>query len=244
MYQKLQSNLLYTCNRRQVTLKGMPCLQSHLAAEAGAVHFQAMATDIDRLNVAGPTSPALSASVNYSSVHTINDMSMCSSPASMQEGSCHSTPTSKRQRLTPLEVPEFTTSDFHSAQHHRLADSGHPDSDQHLESTPNTQRHRDAQNKPPVSPSDPCYGMDLRKAALLRSLMLATDGPSAGDQGQSHGKGKSKNSKRVPRVMAVQSADSASMDLDSRSDRSSVSPDTAASKILLTQKAQTTHNAM
>ena len=194
-----------------------------------------MATDIDRLNMAGPASP-----VNHSSsMHTANDVSMCSSSPGMHDDSCQlSTPTSKRQRLSPLEVPDFPIPDLRSAQPHRLSDSGHMNVGQIQppHGAPQAQRFKDMHDKPPLSPNDPCFGMDLRKAALLRSLMLATDGcTSIAEHSKAHSaqKGKRK-SRHLHKVKPSHDGDNASMETDCRSDRSSASPDTAASKSMAT----------
>ena len=193
-----------------------------------------MATDIDRLNMTCPASPANSASMHHSSdVHSANDTSMCSG-AIVSDNCQLSTPTSKRQRLSPLEVPDFSAQEACSAQLHRLSDTGSNDV-QPFQATPQAQRFRDMYDKPPVSPNDPCFGMDLRKAALLRSLMLATDGPASAHQkpkaqGSALRKGKLEQTQKL---MPVPSTDSASMDVDCKSDRSSVSPDTASSSVLM-----------
>lgn len=83
--------------------------------------------------------------------------------------------------------------------------------------------------------------MDLRKAALLRSLMLATEGPTSCGIPQhkrqisaQKGKGKAKGKMtQMQRMMPAPSTDSASMEVDCMSDRSSVSPDTASSNVFL-----------
>ena len=193
-----------------------------------------MATDIDRLNMAGPSSPV---SMNHSSsMHTANDASMRSSSVDMHDdGHMLSTPTSKRQRLSPLEVPEVDGVDLRGAALHRLSDSVHMN-DSYLPAhsvTPHTQRFRDAHEKPPVSPSDPCYsGMDLRKAALLRSLMLATEGQAGGSErskASSTTATASRRSQRLKKSAGPQPAGSASMEMYCGSNRSSISPDTATS---------------
>ncbi len=214
------------------------------AAQAGPVALQAMATDIDRLNMAGPASPAQTVSMNHSSDrHKANDASLCSSGVGMNDDSCQlSTATSKRQRLSPLEVPEFPISDLCNDQPHRLSESGHMNGSHHMQSphgTPQAQRFKDMYDKPPVSPNDPCFGMDLRKAALLRSLMLATEAPTSEAEhsriqavaAAKKGKRKTKQVSKLT-VLPVHNTDIASMDLDCKSDRSSVSPHTASSSVL------------
>ena len=194
-----------------------------------------MATDIVRLNMAGPASPA-AVSINHSSsMQTTNDTSMRSSPMEMHDDSCQVvTPTSKRQKLPPLEVPDIVGPTLRSGQIHRLSDSGHiSDTCMMHTATPQAQRCKDTHDKPPLSPSDPCYGMDLRKAALLRSLMLATGGAA---DGLERSKVKSvtnvrvsRRSKRLQESRPPYPSDSASMETDCASNRSSMSPDTASS---------------
>lgn len=195
-----------------------------------------MATDIVRLNMAGPASPAPAVSMNHSSsMQTTHDTSMRSSPMEMHDDSCQvATPTSKRQKLPPLEVPEVGGPTSRSGQPHRLSDSGHiSDTCIVHTATPQAQRFKDTHEKPPLSPSDPCYGMDLRKAALLRSLMLATEGSA---NGSVRSKVKSvtnarvsRRSKRLQESRPPYPSDSASMEMDCASNRSSMSPDTASS---------------
>ena len=199
-----------------------------------------MATDIDRLNMTGPASPAHPASINHSSsVQTANDTSMRSSSMEMHDDTCQlSTPTSKRQRLSPLELPDTSAPDSRSAQLHRLSDSNHSHDSALAQSyavTPQAQRFKDSLDKPPVSPSDPCYGMDLRKAALLRSLMLATEGPTGALERSKANNSTLKSGRRSRRLQQSkqpQLTDSASMEMDCSSSRSSMSPDTASSNHL------------
>ena len=197
--------------------------------------LQAMATNIVRLNMAGPGSPAPAVSMNHSSsMQTTNDTSMRSSSIEMHDDGCQiATPTSKRQKLPPLEVPDIGGPTLRN-QPHRLSDSGHiSDTCMVHTATPQAQRFKDTHDKPPLSPSDPCYGMDLRKAALLRSLMLATEGSASGSQ---RNKVKtvttgriSRRSKRLQDSRPPDPSDSASMEMDCMSNRSSMSPDTASS---------------
>lgn len=202
---------------------------------------QAMATDIVRLNMAAPASPAPAVSMNHSSsMQTANDISMRSSSVEMFDDGCHlATPTSKRQHLS-VEVPDVVGPDLRSAQPHRLSDSNHISNGmvQPHSMTPQAQRFKDTHDKPPLSPSDPCYGMDLRKAALLRSLMLATEGTASASKSecskmQTVAKSKaSRKSKRLQETRLQHPSDSASMDMDCISNRSSTSPDTASSNLV------------
>lgn len=201
---------------------------------------QAMATDIDKLNMTGPASPAHPASINHSSsMQTANDTSMRSSSMEMHDDGCQlSTPTSKRQRLSPLELPDNFAPDSRSAQLHRLSDSNHSNDSAAAQSyavTPQAQRFKDSLDKPPVSPSDPCYGMDLRKAALLRSLMLATEGPTGAlerSKASNSTLQTGRRSRRLQESRQPHPTDSASMEMDCSSNRSSMSPDTASSNHL------------
>ena len=190
--------------------------------------------------MAGPTSPVYTVSLHHSSgMQTTNDASMCSSVRGLHDEV--STPTSKRQRLSPLEVPDISASDLGSSRPHRLSDNGNMSASYHMQSphgTPQAQRVTDVLDKPPLSPNDPCLGMDLRKAALLRSLMLATEG-SAGTPACEiqHSKPKAaKKGKWKPKqscnLLPACASGADSMDLDGKSDRSSASPDTASSVIL------------
>ena len=202
---------------------------------------QAMATDIVRLNMAAPASPPPAVSMNHSSsMQTANDASMRSNSVEMFDDSCQTaTPTSKRQHLS-LEVPDVAGPDLRSAQPHRLSDRNHISRGMvHPHTlTPQAQRFKDTHDKPPLSPSDPCYGMDLRKAALLRSLMLATEGTaSASNSEQSKARTvtrpkASRKSKRLQESRPQHPCDSASMDMDCISTRSSMSPETASSSFL------------
>ncbi|KAL3140278.1 hypothetical protein ABBQ38_004546 [Trebouxia sp. C0009 RCD-2024] len=203
---------------------------------------QAMATDIVRLNMAAPASPPPAVSMNHSSsMQTANDASMRSSSVEMLDDSCQiATPTSKRQHLS-LELPDAAGPDVRSAQPHRLSDSSHISNGMvrpHT-MTPQAQRFKDTHDKPPLSPSDPCYGMDLRKAALLRSLMLATEGTTSASNSEriktrTVTKPKaSRKSMRLQESRPQHPSDSASMDMDCISNRSSMSPDTASSNFLL-----------
>lgn len=196
-----------------------------------------MATDIDKLNMTVPPSPATSVSMYHSDMQTASNTSM-NSGAVHDDSSRLSTPISKRQRLSPLELPDFPAQEPCSAQAHRLSDDGR----HHMQSphdTPQAQRLKDAHDKPPVSPNDSCFGMDLRKAALLRSLMLATEGPTScaipqhkRQNSAQKGKGKAKGKlTQMQRMMPAPTTDSASMEVDCMSDRSSVSPDTASSNV-------------
>lgn len=208
-------------------------------AETVFTDIQAMATDIDKLNMTVPPSPATSVSMYHSDMQTASNTSM-NSGAMHDDSSRLSTPTSKRQRLSPLELPDFPAQEPCSAQAHRLSDDGR----HHMQSphdTPQAQRLKDAHDKPPVSPNDSCFGMDLRKAALLRSLMLATEGPTSCAIPQhkrqisaQKGKGKAKGKlTQMQRMMPAPTTDSASMEVDCMSDRSSVSPDTASSNVFV-----------
>ena len=195
-----------------------------------------MATDIVRLNMAGPASPAPAVSMNHSgSMQTTNDTSMRSSPMETHDDSCQvATPTSKRQKLPPLEVPDIGGPTLRTGEPHRLSDSGHiSDTYAVHTATPQAQRFKDTHDRPPLSPSDPCYGMNLRKAALLRSLMLATEGSASGSE-RSKVKTMTNNkvsrrSKRLQESRLPYPSDSASMEMDCVSNRSSMSPDTASS---------------
>ena len=198
-----------------------------------------MATDIVRLNMAGPASPAQEVSMNHSSsMQTTKDTSICSSSMEMHDDSCQvATPTSKRQKLPPLEVPDVAGPNLRSGQPHRLSDSGHISDTgmgQPHTATPQAQRFKDTHDKPPLSPSDPCYGMDLRKAALLRSLMLATEGTASGwERGKAATNARvSRRSKRLQESRPPYLSDSASMEMDCISNKSSLSPDTASSHCL------------
>lgn len=212
-----------------------------------------MATDLDKLHMAN--SAALAAGDTAAGLHnscsldTTVDASMCSSSMMSKDDSCDtSTPQSKRQRrLPPLEVPDSSLKDSLGSLSHRLSESGTASSQRIAQHTPKGQRPKDEFNKPPVSPNDPCLGMDLRKAALLRSLMRATDPPqrrssrqkqSAVNAWQAHG---SQKTGPLSNADAV-SDGAASMDVDgnitSDADCSpnitpSVSPDrTSASAVI------------
>ena len=138
-----------------------------------------MATDLDKLNMTGPASADSAACMNHTCSLSNADASMCSSSIMSRDDSCHTaTPQSKRQRRLPaLEVPDSTIKDSASSLQHRLSESASSYGQRVALQTPKGQRSRDEHDKPPISPNDPCLGMDLRKAALLRSLMLATDPP-------------------------------------------------------------------
>lgn len=189
-----------------------------------------MATDIVRLNMASPAAPAVS--INHSSsMQTTHDTSLRSSSMEMHDDSCQvATPTSKRQKLPPLEVPDVGGPTLRN-QPHRLSDSGHiSDTCMVHTATPQAQRFKDTHDKPPLSPSDPCYGMDLRKAALLRSLMLATEGSATGPERKTVTNARvSRRSKRLQESRPPYPSDSASMEMDCVSNRSSMSPETASS---------------
>jgi len=215
------------------------CNAAGTVAETVFTDIQAMATDIDKLNMTVPPSPATSVSMYHSDMQTASNTSM-NSGAVHDDSSRLSTPISKRQRLSPLELPDFPAQEPCSAQAHRLSDDGR----HHMQSphdTPQAQRLKDAHDKPPVSPNDSCFGMDLRKAALLRSLMLATEGPTSCAIPQhkrqisaQKGKGKAKGKlTQMQRMMPAPTTDSASMEVDCMSDRSSVSPDTASSNVFV-----------
>lgn len=139
-----------------------------------------MATDLDKLKVAGPVNSEVTACLRGNCSHeTTNDASMCSSSMMSGDESCNTaTPQSKRQRhLRPLEVPDSTSRDSASSLSHSVTESALGSARRIAQQTPKGQRFRNEHDKPPISPNDPCLGMDLRKAALLRSLMLATDPP-------------------------------------------------------------------
>lgn len=158
-------------------------------------------------------------------MQTTNDTSMRSSSVEMHDDSCQvATPTSKRQRLSPLEVPDMGVPTMRSAQPHRLSDSGHISDNcmvQQHTATPQAQRFKDTHDKPPLSPSDPCYGMDLRKAALLRSLALAT--AVRAERGKVSIVTDTQVSRRSKRLQESK-PDSASMEMDH-----TMIPDTASS---------------
>ena len=188
--------------------------------------------------MAGPVNADSAACINNScSLDTNNDASMCSSSMMSKDDSCNTaTPQSKRQRrLPPLEVPDTTFRD--SASSHRLSESASGSNQRNAQQTPKGQHSRDEFEKPPVSPNDPCLGMDLRKAALLRSLMLATDAPKHSSSRRQGPASNTRNARRMQHQSTLSHCDrvseenaSTDMDTSMHSDCSpnvtpSVSPD-------------------
>lgn len=181
-----------------------------------------MATDLDRLNMAGPANADPVACLNIScSLDTNNDVSMCSSSMMSRDDSCNTaTPQSKRQRyLRPLEVPDSTFRDSASSLVHNVSENTSGSSQRIAQQTPKGQRSRDEHDKPPISPNDPCLGMDLRKAALLRSLMLATDPPKQTSSRRQGPASNTRHASRMPQQSTLANCDrisegNASTDMD------------------------------
>ncbi|KAK9916951.1 hypothetical protein WJX75_009153 [Coccomyxa subellipsoidea] len=158
---------------------------------------EAMATDLSRLNMAFGEEPGTKASSpSISSMQTDRDSSGgCSSPTLSECFNPFDSP-----RVHPREQPYLTGAGSHGRVSHSPSKSGvHPSTSPvkpHLmasgscqgslvspmQGTPGRRGHLsrrgaalDAGERLPPSPSDPQLGMDLRKTALLRSLLLRTE---------------------------------------------------------------------